>query len=167
MFFLTVHELKQLVDDSLQEFPVCSEEARILADNVHDVGRYDGLVVLPSFLLAQAQQVLPVRGEPMFGLVINICQSEGPSSVSDLDDSDEEPLLIFLMHRPADGADGPAQHVEVPPGPLGAVHLVVELLGHDAFSVSIVQMGQIDCRHAHGSILHALTLPPGLRVQPI
>lgn len=60
--FLTVHELKQLVDDSLQEFPVCSEEARILAHNVHDVGRYDGLVVLPSFLLTQAQQVLHVRG---------------------------------------------------------------------------------------------------------
>lgn len=35
--FLTVHELKQLVDDSLEELPVGSEEARILAHNVHDV----------------------------------------------------------------------------------------------------------------------------------
>lgn len=58
MLLLTVHELKQLVDNRLQEFPVCSEEARILAHDVHDVGRYNGFVVLPSFLLAQAQQVL-------------------------------------------------------------------------------------------------------------
>lgn len=56
--FLTVHELKQLVDDSLEELPVGSKEARILAHNVHDVGGYDGLVVLPSFLLTQAEQVL-------------------------------------------------------------------------------------------------------------
>lgn len=35
--FLTVHELKQLVDDGLQELPVRSEEARVLAHNVHDV----------------------------------------------------------------------------------------------------------------------------------
>lgn len=35
--FLTVHELKQLVDDSLEELPVGSEEARILAHDVHDV----------------------------------------------------------------------------------------------------------------------------------
>lgn len=49
-----MHELKKLVYNSLQKFPVCSEEARILAHNVHDVGRYNGLVVLPSFLLAQA-----------------------------------------------------------------------------------------------------------------
>lgn len=34
--FLTVHELKQLVDDSLEELPVGSEEARILAHNVQD-----------------------------------------------------------------------------------------------------------------------------------
>lgn len=56
--FLTMHELKQLVDDSLEELPVGSEEARILANDVHDVRRYDGLVVLPSFLLTQAEQVL-------------------------------------------------------------------------------------------------------------
>lgn len=60
-----------------------------------------------------------------------------------LDDGDQESLLVLLVHRPTDGADGPAQHVQVPPRPLGAVHLVVELLCHDAFSVSIVQMGQI------------------------
>lgn len=48
---LTVHELKQLVDDGLEELPVGSEEARILTNDVHDVGRYDGLVVLASLLL--------------------------------------------------------------------------------------------------------------------
>ena len=56
--FLTVHELKQLVDDGLEELPVSSEEARILTHDVHDVRRYDGLVVFPSFLLTQPQQVL-------------------------------------------------------------------------------------------------------------
>lgn len=35
-----------------------SEEARILANNIHDVGSYDGLVVLSSLLLTQTQQVL-------------------------------------------------------------------------------------------------------------
>ena len=48
--FLTVHELKQLVDDSLEELPVGSQEARILSHDVHDVGRYDGLVVFTSLL---------------------------------------------------------------------------------------------------------------------
>lgn len=56
--FLTVHELKQLVDYSLEELPVGSEEARILAHDVHDVGGDDGLVVLSSLLLTQTQEVL-------------------------------------------------------------------------------------------------------------
>ena len=70
-------------------------------------------------------------------------------SASHLDDCDQEPLLVLLVHRPADGADGPAQHVQIPPRPLGAVHLVVELFCHDAFGVGIIQMGQIHCRHTH------------------
>ena len=53
-----VHELEQLVDDGLQEPPVGPEEPRVLADNVHDVGGDDGLVVLPLLLFAQPQQVL-------------------------------------------------------------------------------------------------------------
>ena len=67
---LTVHELKQLVDDRLQELPVCSvwrcswwwwegaarrrslpEKPWILAHNVHDIRGYDSLVVLSSLLL--------------------------------------------------------------------------------------------------------------------
>ncbi len=35
--------------------------------------------------------------------------------------------------------------VEVLPGPLGAVHLSVQLVSHDALSVSVVEMSQIHC----------------------
>lgn len=47
-----MHELKELVDHSFEELPVGSEKAWILANNIHDVGGYDGFVVLSSFLLA-------------------------------------------------------------------------------------------------------------------
>ena len=53
-----MHELKKLVDNSLEELPVGPEEAGVLAHDVHDVGGYDGLVVLPPFLLTQPQQIL-------------------------------------------------------------------------------------------------------------
>lgn len=56
--FLTVHEFKELVDHSFEELPVGSKKTWILANNIHDVGGYDGLVVLPSLLLTQAQQIL-------------------------------------------------------------------------------------------------------------
>lgn len=36
-----MHEFEILVHDSLEEFPVCFQEPRILADNVHDIGRDD------------------------------------------------------------------------------------------------------------------------------
>lgn len=58
---LTMHELKELVDDSLEELPVSTEEAWVLPYNVHDVGGDDGLVVFPPLLLAQPQQVLKCR----------------------------------------------------------------------------------------------------------
>jgi hypothetical protein len=38
-----VHELKQLVDDRLEELPVRAQELGVLADDVHDVGGDDGL----------------------------------------------------------------------------------------------------------------------------
>ncbi len=53
-----MHELKEFVDHSFEELPVGSEEAWILPNDVHDVGGYDGLVVLSSLLLAQTQQIL-------------------------------------------------------------------------------------------------------------
>ena len=63
--------------------------------------------------------------------------------VADLDDCDEEPLLVLLVHGSTDGTDGPTERVQVPPRPLGSVHLVVQLLGHDAFRVGVVQMSQV------------------------
>jgi len=53
-----VHELKQFVDDGLEEAPVSAQEARVLTDDVHDVGRYDRLVVLATLLLTESQQLL-------------------------------------------------------------------------------------------------------------
>ena len=53
-----MHELKELVDDRLEELPVGAQEAGVLAHDVHDVGGDDVLVVLAPLLLAQAQQVL-------------------------------------------------------------------------------------------------------------
>ena len=62
-----------------------------------------------------------------------------------LDDGDQEPLLVLLVHGAADGADGPAERVQVPPGPLCAVHLVVELFRHDTLCVCVVQVSQVHC----------------------
>ena len=53
-----MHELKEFVDHSLEEPPVSSQEAWVLTDHVHDVGRNDGLVVLASLLFTQSKQVL-------------------------------------------------------------------------------------------------------------
>mmetsp|Transcript_7823 Transcript_7823/g.13470 ORF Transcript_7823/g.13470 Transcript_7823/m.13470 type:complete len:443 (-) Transcript_7823:1690-3018(-) len=52
-----VHELEQFVDHRLEELPVCAQKARVLADDVHNVGGNDSLVVLPPRELAQVQQV--------------------------------------------------------------------------------------------------------------
>lgn len=60
-----------------------------------------------------------------------------------LNDSDEESLLVLLMHGSADGADGPAQCVQVLPGPLRPIDLVMKLFCHDPLCICIVQMGQI------------------------
>ena len=53
-----MHELEELVDDRLEELPVLSQEARVLAHHVHDVRRNDRLVVLAPLRLAQPQQIL-------------------------------------------------------------------------------------------------------------
>lgn len=39
-FMCFMHKLKQLVDDSLQEFPVSSQESWILSYHVHDIRCY-------------------------------------------------------------------------------------------------------------------------------
>ena len=53
-----VHEFEQLVHYGLQELPVRTKKARVLADHVHNVGSNDSLVVFASFLFAQAKKIL-------------------------------------------------------------------------------------------------------------
>jgi hypothetical protein len=70
-----VHKFEELVDDRLEELPVGLEKARVLADNVHDVGGDDGLVVLAALHFGQAEELL--------------------------NDVDEEALLVFLVCAPS------------------------------------------------------------------
>ena len=84
-----VHELKQLVDDRLEELPMRLEEAGILADNVHDVGGDDGLVILAALHLSKSKKIL--------------------------DNGNKEPLLRLLVHGQGDGTNGPAENVAVVP----------------------------------------------------
>ena len=126
---LFVHELEELRHHGAQELPVLgrAEEAGVLPHHIHDVGGDDGLVVLPALHLAEAEQVL--------------------------DDRDKEALLLLLAHGARDGADGPAERVEVVPAPLGAVHLLRQLLQHDALRVVLVQVRQVHQRLAHRLVL--------------
>mmetsp|Transcript_27650 Transcript_27650/g.70460 ORF Transcript_27650/g.70460 Transcript_27650/m.70460 type:complete len:1163 (-) Transcript_27650:210-3698(-) len=121
-----VHELEELVDHRLQELPVRAQEARVLPDDVHDVGRDDGLVVLAALHLAQPEQVL--------------------------DDGHEEALLVLLGHGARDRADRPAQRVQVVPRPLRAVDLVLQPLEHDVLRVVVVEVRQVDERLAHSLV---------------
>ena len=77
-----MHELKELIDNGLEELPVSAEESWVLSDHVHDVGGDDGLVVLASLLLTQTEELLDHRHQ--------------------------EPLLVLLMHGATDGSNGPA-----------------------------------------------------------
>ena len=60
-FMRFVHELEKLVDNRLQELPVCFQESRILSDNVHDITRNDCLVVFATLLLSQTKKILDDR----------------------------------------------------------------------------------------------------------
>ena len=84
-----VHELKQFVDNPecavneirdeamrilrFEEFPVCLEEPRVLANNVHDVTGHDCLVVLASFHFCEAQKIFDNRDQKAF-LSFLICK---------------------------------------------------------------------------------------------
>lgn len=57
-FGLTMHEFEELVNHGLQELPVCAQESRVLANDVHNIGSDDGFVILSSFLLTQTQEIL-------------------------------------------------------------------------------------------------------------
>lgn len=66
-----VHELKELIDNRLEELPVRLEESRVLADNVHDVRGANGLVVLAALHLGQAEELLDDCHEEAFlGLLV-------------------------------------------------------------------------------------------------
>jgi len=80
---LTMHEFEQFVDDRLEELPMRSQEARILSDHVHNVGRDDRLIVLALLLLAEPQKVL--------------------------DDGDKESFLVLFLHRSGDTSNRPAK----------------------------------------------------------
>ena len=49
-----MHKLEELVDYSFEEFPMCFEETRILADDIHDVGSADGFIVFATLHLGEA-----------------------------------------------------------------------------------------------------------------
>ena len=70
-FVRFVHELEQLVDDRFEKLPVRLQEPRILPDNVHDIRRADGFVILAALHFGQAKEIL--------------------------DDSDQEPFLRLLV----------------------------------------------------------------------
>jgi len=66
-----VHKFEELVHDGLEEFPVRLEEAWILTNDIHDIGRDDGLVILASLHFHQTQKLLDDRHqEPLLRLFI-------------------------------------------------------------------------------------------------
>jgi hypothetical protein len=66
-----MHELKELIHDCLEELPVRFEEPGILANDIHDVGRNDSLVVLAPLDFTETKKIL--------------------------DDSDQEALLCLFV----------------------------------------------------------------------
>ena len=66
-----VHELEQLVHNSLEELPVRLQETGVLADNVHDVGCTDSFVVLSALHLGETEKILDNSNEEaLFRLLI-------------------------------------------------------------------------------------------------
>ena len=55
-------------------------------------------------------------------------------------------MLYYWLYTGAQGGSLVAYSVEVLPGPLCSVHLLVQLLSHDVLCISIVQMGQVHWR---------------------
>ncbi len=66
-----MHEFEQFVDDRLQEFPMGFQETRILANNIHDIGGDNSLVVLSALNLAKSQKVAnDCDEESLLGLLV-------------------------------------------------------------------------------------------------
>lgn len=97
---LTVHKLKEFVDDSLEEAPMYTEKSRVLSHNVHDIWCNDGFVIFASLLFTETQKIF--------------------------DNNNQESLFIFLWHSTTDRAHGPTECVQVAPRPLAAIHLKQE-----------------------------------------
>jgi hypothetical protein len=91
-----VHELEKLVHDRLEEFPMCLEESRVLANNVHDVRRADGFVVLPSLHLGETQKVFDDSHQEsflgLFVLYVSLLLRVRRERVSSLIAPDIEPI---------------------------------------------------------------------------
>lgn len=104
-----VHKLKEFGDDRFKEAPVGSQEPRVLSHDVHDVASDNGLVILAALVLTQTQEVA--------------------------DHHDEEGTLVVLLHGARDAADGPAEGVEIGPGPLGSVDLAPQFFKHNPLRV--------------------------------
>lgn len=59
-----MHKLEELVDDGLQELPVCLEEARILTNHVHDVTCYYLRRTKTADQINDTSQLNPNEGKP-------------------------------------------------------------------------------------------------------
>ena len=66
-----VHELKELVNYRLKEFPMRLQEPGILPDDVHDVGRHDSLVIFATFHLDESEKLFDDSDkESLFRLLV-------------------------------------------------------------------------------------------------
>ena len=118
-----MHELEQLLDNSLQELPVPLQEYRELSDHVHYITRHHRLVVFPSFAFAKRQQVF--------------------------NHSNYEFLFGVFFQSTRNAANGSTQCREFLPAPFGLIHLGLQLVHYDVFSVFRVQDSQAPCRLFH------------------
>ncbi|KAH3676811.1 hypothetical protein OGATHE_001301 [Ogataea polymorpha] len=69
-----MHKLKELVDNSLQELPMCFQESWVLTNDVHDIRSDNSFVIFASLHFGQRKQIL--------------------------DNGDQESLFAFFVHRP-------------------------------------------------------------------
>lgn len=61
-----VHELEKFIHHSLEKTPMGLEKTRILADDVHDVGGNDSLVILAALLFYESKQFPDYKDQEPF-----------------------------------------------------------------------------------------------------
>mmetsp|Transcript_78298 Transcript_78298/g.173487 ORF Transcript_78298/g.173487 Transcript_78298/m.173487 type:complete len:304 (-) Transcript_78298:1123-2034(-) len=122
-----VHELEEFEDHRLQKLPMGPEEARVLANDVHDVAGHYSLVLLAPLHLAETEKIL--------------------------DHVDKEALLIRLVHGTANGSDGPAKAIQKGRRPVlrGSLceALLRQSLQHDRLHIVSVEVREVDESLAH------------------